>query len=366
MQNLYALIVSCLFFLIVLPASGQDQKEQYASYAEIAKYCQHYEPRFTVYDVSRLEEAFGISGSDKTLDNLNNFFSDFQHAFELHTERTREEALDFLHTTDSLLKIYFYHKEGFFLNRLVSDVYPGISCYQRTLIYNSLAKLYPFEVYPVLASDDHIFIRIKIKTEDCFVNWETNTGLSRPDAYYMKKYQLSPQAIENGCYLRNLNDSEAMAPLYRYMAFCTYKTNSNIDELHAFMLHSYKQDSLCLGIARALAWAHALKSDYDAAFSMIHKTFQLDSMNIGNYYTLGLIYERKGNFNSARDCYHKILKHEPDHAASLYRLGIIAIEGQEEERFDKILKRLKELDWKGVIYHYNLEEEWKIKNTKDG
>jgi len=50
----------------------------------------------------------------------------------------------------------------------------------------------------------HVFIRWQLDNDSC-INWETTAGLSLNDEEYINKHRISPHAIDNGVFLKNLD-----------------------------------------------------------------------------------------------------------------------------------------------------------------
>ncbi len=137
-------LLPLLFIIKTAVPQNPGQSSGADAYERIMTYSEDRELRFTVNDVSKLEDIYGIEGRKKTMQRLNALFSDVHRHFTPHRHRSRQEALDFFTTVDSLLDDHhistFYMSKGFdgdFLNRTLSKPYNGVACYYISLIYNS-------------------------------------------------------------------------------------------------------------------------------------------------------------------------------------------------------------------------------------
>lgn len=218
-----------------------------------------------------------------------------------------------------------------------------------------MGKVYPFQIHPVLASHDHIFVRYESPCIDTAINWETTTGKSFDDIHYIKKNNLNPQAIDNGCYLRSLSDLEALGIVFRYMGAKIQEDSNNISRALPHFRKAYKLDSTTLLNYYSLARAHALNHTFDSSKIYIEKALKLDSTNARTWYLYGTTFEEKKEMEKAALYYDTALKYNPYHNRSLFRRGLIALRQEDMDKFYELLELLKEDGTANLFYIYNLE-----------
>ncbi|MFP4119006.1 MAG: tetratricopeptide repeat protein [Candidatus Woesearchaeota archaeon] len=316
-------------------------------------------PSFTVDQVSRLEDAFGIEGRDAAMERLNELFSDVYTSFKPHERRSEREARDFFTTVDSLFdKHGLRNTDGPFLNEKLSSPYDGIACFHRSLVFNSLGKAYPFSIRPVIASDDHIFVRYESEELDTVINWETTSGKSLPDSHYIEKYGLSAHSLESGSYLRSLPDSQALAPLYRYFGDALEDSDASIEEILAFKRKAYRLDTTRLASLYSLAMTSAQGARYDSAYAYLDKALELDTANARTWFLRGLVAEKEHDPETASCFYDTALDIDSAHVKSLYRQATLSLERGDQDTFQESLKQLKSDKTENIFYIYNLEKKY--------
>ncbi|MGM5481547.1 MAG: tetratricopeptide repeat protein [Nanobdellota archaeon] len=320
---------------------------------------QNLQSSFTVDYVSRLEDTFGVGGRETTMDRLNNLFTDVYDSFELHESRSQDEALDFFSTVDSLFEEHGMHNtEGRYINEKLSAPTDGIACFHRTLVFNTLGKVYPFSIRPVIASDDHIFVRYESPSLDTVINWETTSGESFPDSHYIDKYSLSEQAISNGSYLRSLDDSEALATIFRYMAATIRDESGDPDEILSFTKKAYVLDTTRLASLYSVAVAHKINEEYDSAYYYLDKAHSLDSTKTNTWFVRGIVAEDERDLDKAARFYDEALDLDSAHSPSLYRKASIALDQDDVDTYRLHLDRLKENDMSNLHFIFHLEKKF--------
>ena len=356
--------------LVIMKTAVSQNPEQSTdadAYERIMAFTEDRKLRFTVNDVSRLEDIYGIEGRKKTMQRLNALFSDVHRHFTPHRNRSRQEAMDFFTTVDSLLDEHhisqFYMSESFdgdFFNRTLSKPYKGVPCYYISLIYNSLGKIYPFSIFPVLASDHHIFVRYQWAGKDSSLNWETTIGESRPDRHYIKKNELSRQAINSGCYLRCLSDRQALATLFRYMGVIE-QDKGHDSTMFKFYKKAWQLDTTRLNSLYALSACHSELGEPDSALYYLDKAHAMDTANARTWLAYGFIYEENNHTDKAIDAYDHALQLDSLYGRALYKRARIALDRDHREKFKQLYERLMINDAGNLPYILRLD---KLLNTK--
>ena len=347
--------------LVLIPAISFSQ-QNYNSFEKVHAFYENSAPRFTVNYVSMLEDTFGVPGREDAMNRLNRLFKEVYDTFKLHSKRSEKEAKDFFTVVDSLLQKHqmkgialggkFERDE--FLNSSLSKKYNGLACYYTSLVYSNLAKVYPFSVNPVIASDDHMFVRYESSSMDTSVNWETVSGKSHPDKYYIDERELSQQAIKNGCYLRSLSDKEALATIFRYMGSMLKKSDSKKEQLR-FFKKAYELDTTRLNSLYSVAVDFSQNGMLDSAQIYLNKALAFDTSNVRTWYAHGVVYEETGEDDEAIRCYDQALKIDSLYGEALYRRARYAFIRGKKKRFHKLLERLKIHDMANILYIVRLE-----------
>ncbi len=114
-----------------------------------------------------------------------------------------------------------------------------------------------------------LHLLVRLQHEGHFYNFEATSGGILPDSFYVKEHGITPEALENGIYLRSLTKKEAVAALMERLAkHYSNRSQNNSDFDRAFELTSLmlEQDpkNITAMLIRGNTWRHILNRDLKA------------------------------------------------------------------------------------------------------
>lgn len=346
LKNISYWCISLLLMTFSLVATAQRsdlfQKNRGLNcFENINSYLERNRPEFSLDYFSNLETLFGVDGADKALRISYDFMEEFYATFTPHEKRGLEEAKDFIHTFDSLLnKNDLVARNSLYLNESLSTD-QGIACFHKSLIAVELSKEYAFYIKPFVV-DYHIAVKYEAPNLDTSYNLEVNEGKLRSNEFYQKILSIDDEMVENGSYLRSLNDEESIALLLRTFAL-KHTHFDQYDEAIPYLKKSYTMDSLGYTQLYELVDAYA-RVDADSALHYYKKLKKLNSKDDENNFLKGFIYYTAEQFDSAQYYFGKSIDINESHSKSMYYSGKIFLE---RENYDALQEQITNLFFYG-------------------
>ena len=96
---------------------------------------------------------------------------------------------------------------------------------RKAYIYAAVGEALDMPIY-LVRSPFHVFVRYQMDSTR-YVNWETTSMRSLPNSVYAAEDKISPAAIENGTYLRNLSYQEALGAVCNTVGLLYCKQGNN-------------------------------------------------------------------------------------------------------------------------------------------
>ncbi|MEK6899600.1 MAG: hypothetical protein AABX05_00605 [Nanoarchaeota archaeon] len=173
-----------------------------------------YRPRYqtTAHLFLDMEKEDGFPVTDAEYITLDNVIARAKKMVRI-TNNTFPEAITALRTIDDTLK------ESGFTNQNGTLVSEGlrrkiVNCHVRSNIYKAIAETVGL---PIALSNapGHVFVRWLLE-DGRYFNWETtsNPAKLRKNKEYRSKFNIAPEAIENGNYLSTFTSEQVLAMQY--------------------------------------------------------------------------------------------------------------------------------------------------------
>ena len=209
-----------------------------------------------------LEAELGVS-TEPYKETLDMLIEEAKRAIQVKDAYTREEAVGILRTIDSILLNNGFENRD--TNGFVDSYHlfhegleaKKLDCDNTSFIYLSIADAIGLPLVAARAPR-HIFVRFILNKDE--INWETTRAREQGNDYYRSWLNISPAAIDNGVYLRNLTRQETMAGVF---------------------------------INRGIAWSS--KGKLEKAIADYNEAIRLDPNYIRAYYNRSIARFRKGN-----------------------------------------------------------------------
>jgi len=131
------------------------------------------------------------------------------------------------------------------------------NCKHSSLLYLVIAEKFNLPIKSVFVPN-HVFVRWEGSS---VFNWETTKGEKRDNKYYIKKYNISKNAIKNSVYLKSLEGKEFISAFYNVVGI----QNTKMKEFEKAKENFQKAIELVNNFPEAL-WNYALASKYLGCF----------------------------------------------------------------------------------------------------
>ncbi len=92
------------------------------------------------------------------------------------------------------------------------------NCEGCVALYHSIGQVIDFPL-SIVKVPTHVFVRFNEIQEGSFVNWETTSNRQRDNDEFIEKYNISPDLISKGIYLKNLDENERLGLFYHRRGF---------------------------------------------------------------------------------------------------------------------------------------------------
>lgn len=190
-------------------------------------------------------------------------------------------------------------------------------CDKLAFIYLAVAERMNWPVDIVLAPK-HMFITWRLSNHESF-NWETTNGKSYDDDYYLTRFKISQESINNGIYLKPLNENELQAVQYmnigkrwfdsrQYEKALTYYNYAI--ELWPVFSEAYNNRAV----------AEIRLNRIDQALSDLKQAISLDPNCAAAYYNRGRLWLKVDRYEDALRDFTRAKKIDPN---NMFLLGFI-------------------------------------------
>ena len=270
------------------------------------------------HQVLDLEAELGVS-TEPHKETLDSLIEGARGKIQVKDMYTREDALGILTTIEGILRNNRFKQGGnaadLFHEGLGSK---KIDCDDTSFIYLSIADALGLPLVAVSAPG-HLFVRF-ILNDGSYINWETTSTTERGNDYYISWRNISPVAIDNGVYLRNLSRHEIIALAYNNRG-SAWAGKGNLDEA----IKDYNKairlnpNHAAAYNNRGFAWFN--KGNLDEAIKDYNEAIRLDPNFARAYTNRGSAWSKKGNLDKAIEDYNEAIRLDPNYAAAYYNRG---------------------------------------------
>ncbi|MCX7677987.1 MAG: tetratricopeptide repeat protein [Spirochaetes bacterium] len=293
------------------------------------------------HDFLKLETELGANEHHLAL--LNSFL-DRSKANVKHLPKytTEQEAIETLRSIHSFIQNEgFTYKPNFLLFHGIST--KQIDCDNLSALYMAIAETLRIPLIPVYAPN-HSFLRI-VFSDGSYLNWEPLEGKIFTNEWYIKKFFISKDAIQNGVYLKSLSRKEFIGVQYNNIGSYLFSQKKYSDAIAHFSMaiSLYPQFSSAYH-NRGCAY-YATKRRELAFFDLL-KACALDPNNAATHNTLADMYFDKKDFQNASRHYRAAIELDPENYVAYHNLGLLMKEIGKEEIAHKLLAKASELKQK--------------------
>lgn len=294
------------------------------------------------HDFLQLETEFGANAQHKAyIDSLLVKAATNVKVFTKYASES--EAITTLESIHVLIKNEgFLYKPNFLLHRGIETKH--IDCDNFCVLYIAIAEYLKIPLVPTLAPN-HSFVRL-VLDDGSYLNWEPLEGKSLPNAWYIQKFTIAKEAIQNGVYLKSLSRKEFFAVQYNSIGSYLFKGKKFSDAIaHFSMAISLHPHYSSAYHNRGCAY-YAIKR-IELAFHDLLKASSLDPANAATHLTLADIYYDKKDYQKASQHYRAAIVLDPENYVPYHNWGILMKELGKEEIAQKLLLKANQLKEKG-------------------
>lgn len=193
-----------------------------------------------------------------------------------------------------------------------SEDYYFADCDMYTNIYLAIGYELKLPLYRVNVPG-HAFIRWKY-SDGSWINWETTSGMSQPDSYYIEKFHLNRRTIQEERYMQSENIFESISGNISRIAYLYYQ--EQYDSARALKLYSLAialNDQDASNFAnRAAIWVNEKSYQYALADYQLAIRRAPEMIDIQIQYADLLLYLKY--FDECEKIYQSLMKKVPDNA----------------------------------------------------
>lgn len=172
-----------------------------------------------------LEAELGIN-TEPYKEILDRLIEEARARIQVKDAYTREDALGILRTIDNILRENYRIKVDLSAQLLSLGLQKKVlDCDSSSFVYLSIAEALELPLTAVNAPQ-HLFVGFMLNGDR--IDWETTSAKELNDNNYIFLFNISPKAIDNGVFLRNLTRQETIAIGY-FNRGIAWRIKGNLD-----------------------------------------------------------------------------------------------------------------------------------------
>ncbi len=294
-------------------------------------------PRTIAHDFLDMEKQFGAG--DRHEEYIIKLINKAALKIKVKKEYTSEEAITALSAIYSILKEEgFVFKPNLLLNTGLDK--KQIDCDNYSAIYTAISEVLRLPVIPVYAPN-HSFVRFNFN-DGTYLNWEPVDGKHYPDAYYIKKLNISDQSVHQGVYLNNLTRKEFIGVENNNIGAYLISLKK-FKEAIPFFNEAIRSYPLFSSAYHNRGTSYYVLNKIDAAFADLRYANTLDPNQSTTHNTLGDIFFDRKEYMKAFDHYAESIKLNPNNYAPYYGLGLVLQNAGKQKEADEWFKKSEDI-----------------------